>query len=118
MQRPGIGGAAEGEGARGDCNDAGDRLQDGLDVAVEECLTDGDLRRSLQKHGVAALQMPMSELMTRTPRTIRQELLAWEAMKSMEANQQSAITSMPVIDDQQRLLGLIKMHDIIQSGLS
>ncbi len=79
--------------------------------------TDGDLRRSLQKHGIAALEKPLSELMTTTPRCVDGNELAWEAMKAMEANQTSAITSMPVIDDKQRLLGLIHMHDILQSGL-
>lgn len=79
--------------------------------------TDGDLRRSLQSHGVKALEMPIRELMTKTPRTIGPEVLAWEAMQSMEAHQNQAITTMPVVDDGHKVLGLIKMHDILQSGL-
>ena len=79
--------------------------------------TDGDLRRALHGHGADVLSKSIGELMTKTPRTIQGGLLAWDAMKSMEALQNQAITAMPVIDDQQRLLGVIKMHDILQSGL-
>ena len=45
MQRAGIDAAAEDEGAGGDRDDSGDDLQRSLDVAVEECLSDSDLRR-------------------------------------------------------------------------
>ncbi len=79
--------------------------------------TDGDLRRALHTHGADALHKSIGELMTKAPRAIQGGLLAWEAMKAMEAHQNQAITAMPVVDDQQRLLGLIKMHDILQSGL-
>lgn len=79
--------------------------------------TDGDLRRSLQHHGVQALDMTLETLMTRTPRSIGPDILAWDAMKQMEADQNRAITTLPVIDDRRALLGLIKMHDILQSGL-
>lgn len=79
--------------------------------------TDGDLRRALQKYGSSVLSKSVGELMTLTPRTVQGNLLAWEAMKTMEAHQNQAITAMPVIDDQKRLMGLIKMHDILQCGL-
>ncbi len=84
---------------------------------LEGIFTDGDLRRALQQHGIAALEKPVHDLMTTTPRCISDNLLAWEAMKEMEKDQKRPITSMPVTDDQKRLLGLIKMHDILQSGL-
>lgn len=79
--------------------------------------TDGDLRRSLTKHGVHVLDKNIHEVMTISPRVIGPDVLAWDAMKHMESNQNQAITSMPVIDQDKRLLGLIKMHDILQSGL-
>lgn len=79
--------------------------------------TDGDLRRSLQKYGITALERPIQDLMTHTPRCIDSQVLAWEAMKAMEADQRSAITVLPVVDDNRKVLGLIKMHDIVQSGL-
>lgn len=84
---------------------------------LQGIFTDGDLRRSLQNHGVKALEMSIQELMTKTPRTIGPDVLAWEAMQSMEAHQNQAITTMPVIGPDRKVLGLIKMHDILQSGL-
>jgi arabinose-5-phosphate isomerase len=87
------------------------------DGILEGIFTDGDLRRALQKHGIASLEKSLHELMTTTPRCLSGNILAWEAMKEMERDQNRAITAMPVVDDQRRVLGLIKMHDILQSGL-
>jgi arabinose-5-phosphate isomerase len=78
--------------------------------------TDGDLRRALQKYKGEALSLPIEELMTKTPRTIGSEALAYDAMQEMEANQKGAITSLAVMDAE-KLVGLIRLHDIIQSGL-
>lgn len=78
--------------------------------------TDGDLRRSLQKHGADALSLTMQELMIKTPRSVDPELLAYDAMKDMESNQKGAITSLAVVKEGV-LVGLIRLHDIIQSGL-
>jgi arabinose-5-phosphate isomerase len=78
--------------------------------------TDGDLRRSLQKHGATALHKSMDEIMTKTPRFIHSQMLAFDAMKFMEADQKRPITVLPVVDDQ-KVVGIIKMHDIVQSGI-
>jgi arabinose-5-phosphate isomerase len=78
--------------------------------------TDGDLRRTLQKLGPAALGATMGSLMTGTPRTISQGMLAYEAMRVMEADQKHPVTVLPVVEEG-RCVGLIKMHDIIQSGI-
>lgn len=79
--------------------------------------TDGDLRRSLEKYGAKALEMPMSQLMTQTPRWIGPERLAWEAMQMMETDQKNAITVLPVLDPNRVAVGLIKLHDILQTGI-
>lgn len=79
--------------------------------------TDGDLRRALQNKGAEALQAKMNELITRSCRFIGPDALAWEAMKKMESNQKHPITVLPVIDENKTVLGLIKMHDIVQSGI-
>jgi arabinose-5-phosphate isomerase len=78
--------------------------------------TDGDLRRSLQKYADQLLQQPMRELMNPSSRTTESNALAWHALQLMEANRQWPITVMPVVDDGQ-LVGLIKMHDILQAGI-
>ncbi|MBA2367454.1 MAG: KpsF/GutQ family sugar-phosphate isomerase [Candidatus Protochlamydia sp.] len=79
--------------------------------------TDGDLRRTLQKQGGQVLEAPMSEIMSPNPRSIHPELLGWEAMKIMEADYQKRITVLPVIDEARTLIGLLHLHDVIQSGL-
>jgi arabinose-5-phosphate isomerase len=80
--------------------------------------TDGDLRRQLQRHGGEILQLPMCELMTVTARWVRPESLAYQAMVMMEEDQKRAITTMPVLTEEGVVVGLIRLHDIIQSGLS
>ena len=78
--------------------------------------TDGDLRRSLQRYGAKVLEKPMSELMTCHPRSISSQVLAYDALKQMEADQKRPVTLLAVVDDG-ILTGLIRMHDIVQSGI-
>ena len=79
--------------------------------------TDGDLRRALQKLGSKILEATMLEVMTKTARFIQSGEMASEALALMEADQKHPITVLPVIDEEQKVVGLIKMHDIVQSGL-
>ncbi len=79
--------------------------------------TDGDLRRALQRHGPKALDHTMEELMTRSPRWINSQELAWDAMHLMEADQKHPIMVLAVLDEAKKVVGVIKMHDIVQSGI-
>lgn len=79
--------------------------------------TDGDLRRSLQDKGTDALQTTMQQLMTKTPRTAGPNVLAAEAVKLMEGDQKNPITVLAVVDDSKKVVGIIKMHDILQTGI-
>lgn len=88
------------------------------EARLQGIFTDGDLRRELQKRGAEALQLPVSLLMSLKPKVIGQERLAYEALKLMEEDQQRPVMMLPVLDGEERVLGLIKMHDLIQSGLS
>ncbi len=83
---------------------------------IEGIFTDGDLRRAIQKHGMKALELTLEELMTKTPRCISPDALARDALEMMEADQKRPITVLAVVDSG-KLSGLIKMHDILQSGL-
>jgi arabinose-5-phosphate isomerase len=78
--------------------------------------TDGDLRRSLERYGASLLHKTMASLMTKNPRSVPSDMLAYEAMCFMEADQKHPIFVLPVVDEG-RLTGLLKMHDIVQSGL-
>lgn len=79
--------------------------------------TDGDLRRTLQKMGGQVLNSLMKDLMNPTPSSIDPEVLAWEAMKRMEADYTRRIMMLPVLDSERKILGLLHLHDIIQSGI-
>lgn len=79
--------------------------------------TDGDLRRSLQKHGGKVLELQISQLMSVNLKTIQRDALAWDAMKLMEADSRRRIACLPVVDESDFVQGLIHLHDIVQSGL-
>jgi len=72
-------------------------------------ITDGDLRRLMEKHGGATLSMTAGDCMIRTPQTIGPGLLASEALNLMEKRK---ITSVVVVDGEGRVLGVVHLHDL------
>ncbi len=80
------------------------------DGVMKGIITDGDLRRIMEKHG-DPLNINAEEAMTRNPMSIVPEALAARALHEMESR---SITSLPVIGHDDRLIGLIHMHDIIR----
>ena len=84
---------------------------------LQGIFTDGDLRRALQKHGPDALDMKMGDLMTPTARHTMSDEMASHALTLMESDKHRPITVLPVLCHQKKVVGVIKMHDIIQSGL-
>lgn len=79
--------------------------------------TDGDLRRSLQNNGAEALESTMDQLMVKGPRAIGPNVLAYDAMKAMESDQKHPIMVLPVLDGELHLLGVVRMHDLVQTGV-
>jgi arabinose-5-phosphate isomerase len=82
-------------------------------------ITDGDLRRSLQRISTAELafaNITCDELMTRNPIVSNPEMLAFDALHLME-DRPSQINVLPVIDAEELCVGLIRLHDIVRSGL-
>ncbi|MHC1718187.1 MAG: SIS domain-containing protein [Acidaminococcaceae bacterium] len=79
-------------------------------------LTDGDIRRGLSQ-GFSFLTRPVTELMTKAPKTITQDKLAAEALHLMESNKPRPITVLPVIDDQKHVIGLLHMTDLVRQGV-
>jgi len=80
-------------------------------------VTDGDLRRSLQRINVSELSGIKSEaLMTRDPVVANPDMLAYDALRLME-ERASQISVLPVVDGDRRCVGLIRLHDIVRSGL-
>ncbi len=72
-------------------------------------ITDGDLRRLMQKREGEALQLTAGECMTHNPATIAPQELASLALNLME---QRKITSVVVVDREQRVLGVVHLHDL------
>jgi arabinose-5-phosphate isomerase len=73
-------------------------------------LTDGDLRRLMEKHGGATLSMTAGDCMVRTPQTISPDLLASEALNLMEKKK---ITSVVVTDPaSKKVIGVVHLHDL------
>lgn len=79
-------------------------------------LTDGDIRRGLSK-GVDFLQRPVTELMTKQPKTITKDKLAAQALHIMESNHPKPITVLPVIDAANKVIGLLHMTDLVRQGV-
>ena len=74
--------------------------------------TDGDLRRALDDDGVDLRGVTVAELMTRGPKTISADKLAAEAAQLMERHQ---IHALLVVDDAQRVVGALNIHDLLRA---
>ncbi len=80
-------------------------------------ITDGDLRRSLEKVKTVNLEkLTFNQIMTKDPVVVSPKLLAYDALQLME-NRPSQLAVLPVVDDARTCLGLIRIHDIVRSGL-
>ena len=80
-------------------------------------ITDGDLRRSLEKVKPVDLEtLTAHEIMTKSPVVVSPDMLAYDALQLME-NRPFQIAVLPVVDEDRICLGLIRIHDIVRSGL-
>ncbi len=81
--------------------------------ALKGIFTDGDLRRLLERRGVSAMELPVTEGMTASPRTIAPERLATEAMHIMEELEISVLVAV----EDGRPVGIVHLHEILKAGL-
>jgi arabinose-5-phosphate isomerase len=80
-------------------------------------ITDGDLRRALQSVKRESWETLTSDaIMTRNPVVAEPGLLAYDALRLME-DRPSQISVLPVVDGESVCVGLIRLHDIVRSGL-
>jgi arabinose-5-phosphate isomerase len=80
-------------------------------------ITDGDLRRTLQQIKHEELESLTSDaIMTRNPVVAAPDLLAYDALRLME-DRPRQISVLPVVDPDRICVGLIRVHDIVRSGL-
>ncbi len=75
--------------------------------------TDGDLRRSLENN-IDIRTATMATLMTTNSKTTSADALAVEALNILE---NFKITTLVVLDQQQKVVGVVHMHDIIKAGV-
>jgi arabinose-5-phosphate isomerase len=75
-------------------------------------ITDGDLRRMLEK-SVAIDTIKVSDIMTREPKTIEPDMLAVEALDILRKKEISQL----VVAEKGKYIGIIHIHDLIKEGL-
>lgn len=83
-----------------------------IDNAVAGIITDGDLRRMLEKTSdLATLQA--ADIMSQNPKTIQADTLAVEALELMKTKNISQL----VVLDVNRYAGIIHLHDLLNEGI-
>ncbi|WP_010489817.1 KpsF/GutQ family sugar-phosphate isomerase [Pseudomonas sp. S9] len=91
----------------------------GMTVVIDEngllagIFTDGDLRRTLDRE-IDLREATIDQVMTARGKTARAEMLAAEALKIMEDHK---ISSLVVVDDNDRPIGALNMHDLLRAGV-
>ena len=76
-------------------------------------ITDGDLRRMIEK-GITDLNINVTEVMIKFPKSMQPQELAVDALNLMEDNK---ITMLPIVDENNNLVGMLHMHDLINAGV-
>jgi arabinose-5-phosphate isomerase len=72
-------------------------------------ISDGDLRRLLERRGKDAMDLKAGDCMTLSPVTVHPDTFAMTALNLMEDRK---ITSLIVVDGDSRLLGVVHLHDL------
>ncbi len=75
-------------------------------------VTAGDLTRLMERTD-HFLDIPVRDVMTRTPKTTTPDALAGAAVRLME---QHGIMALPVLDGGRRLVGMVHLHDLMKAG--
>ncbi|MFN0138849.1 MAG: SIS domain-containing protein [Pyrinomonadaceae bacterium] len=87
------------------------------DSKLRGIVTDGDLRRTIERTAPDSLSSITAEsMMTASPVTASPDMLAFDALKLME-ERPSQISVLPVVDVDGNCVGLLRLHDIVRSGL-
>jgi arabinose-5-phosphate isomerase len=108
------------------------KLRDALEVIIDKklgavCVTDssgklvgvcvdGDVKRLVLANN-NALDLPLDELMSTSPSTIKPDELVATALRIMESREAGPITSLVVVNDANEPVGILHIHDILRSGI-
>lgn len=77
-------------------------------------LTDGDIRRVVVKYSSDITHLKAKEVMTINPKTVAQKDFAASALHLME---KYSITALAVVDDDNKPLGVVHIHDLLKAGV-
>ena len=75
-------------------------------------MTSGDLTRLMEREE-HFFTIPVSEVMTRDPKTAEPDQLAAAAAGVMERH---GVMALPVVDDARRVVGMVHLHDLMRAG--
>jgi len=75
-------------------------------------VTAGDLTRLMERRG-EVLEVPVRDVMNPSPKVTAPDVLAAAAVHHMETH---GIMALPVVDGEQRLLGIVHLHDLMRAG--
>ena len=98
---------------------SGKRL--GLTTIVDEndtllgVFTDGDLRRMIDQQQGFDVSLAVSEVMIKNPLTISQDT---RAVKALEKMHDKKVNQFVVVDNANKVIGVITMHDLIEAGVN
>ena len=79
-------------------------------------VTDGDLRRAVERHGGAVLDLTAVRIATTSPVTVLDSAPVGQALRLME-DRPSQIAVLPVLDAGGTVVGLVRIHDLVQAGV-
>ena len=80
--------------------------------SLQGVVTAGDLTRLMEKTD-HFLDIPVTDVMTRTPKTTTPTEIAGAAVRVME---QHGIMALPVLDGGRKLVGMVHLHDLMKAG--
>ena len=78
-------------------------------------VTDGDTRRALNRYDIIS-DIKINDIMTSNPITVSSDTLVGRALSVME-NRKSQINVLPVVDTDNKCIGVVRIHDLIKSGI-
>ncbi len=80
---------------------------------VKAILSDGDLRRAMMSEDFD-LEKKAIDFATHNPKTIKEDMLASDALKFMEDNK---IQLLPVVNDKNEIVGVLHIHHLVEAGI-
>lgn len=80
-------------------------------------VTDGDLRRTIEKTKTEMLSsLSAEQMMTSSPICTSPDTLAFDALRLME-DRPSQISVLPVVDGSGECIGMLRLHDLVRAGI-